>query len=431
MKKAFEKFRQAQQYIAEKNYNAMTDMLTQINNSFRNNLQFGFHYFSNENRFEKTTDYMIANEIIYMILTELDFSYDDNFIQLCTDTHNNIISSDDNYLPFNYNYFTMNRIKKELRVHTIKLFLKKLQTTFNASSAISSYMEKLVWYTAFEGDDELLEEIYNLTNNEVAFLDPNGTCLCSWMWMYLQVIIDRNRYDLLDKTIKLIYEKNNYDFTEIGNCTFTTMTYSEFIFLLYRRYVPETSDSQIIEKLLDSSYFRMFRNNSNNIIVKNELEYLSKLRFKTRNANFIFELWLLSERKYKKEYLYSLMEENPILFINNDWIDPCSEKECFDFLKEMLIDNPDITVSFDPKYMFMNLNITQLKKVFSIRKPILTGRIKDNQCIIFLIKTKSKKLKTLLESIKIDDKTRDDLIEICIQYKNIPALNIISNYSKE
>ena len=434
MEAAFEKFRKAKQYIAERNYKELTTMLNKMlkkPNTF-------FYRCDAEECFESITNRMIACEFYHMIFTEPDFFDNKKFHKLCYKIEEEFVDLDYHSLIC-FDHFIMSSVKKENRINVIRIILQKIKLDSYSDSLVGDYMKNVVWYAAFEDDDTLLEEIYNLAENEINPVFHSE--IKSWMWMYLKVIIDKNRYDLLDKTITLIYGKENYDFTSLYITSLTNMTYSDFICMLYRRYCPEISDSQIAEKLLESMYFQnlyyvaIFKND----ISPKEFDCVMKLNLKTNNANCVLALWLLSHCTYSKEYLYDFLKDKPVLYLNNPWIERCVSHNKIDpakykFLLSLLEDVPGITLSIDncssSKYTNFNINSIQLEELFSLHKPVMTDNVRDNQLLMSLIKTESKKLRPLLKALTLDEKSAADLIKLCVKSKNTYALSIINEYWK-
>lgn len=437
MKKAFEKFNRAKQYIAEKNYSELTEMLNEMLNVNSNIWGFGFHL-NRQESFERITNYMILHELNQMIFTDPTFYDNTNFITLCctVEKHTRICI---NYnIMICFDHYIMSVAENEHRTDIIKLILTKLNTDFSVRTTISQYMEFIVWYAAYTDNDTLLEEIYTLAENDdeqiIKFSFESE--FCPWTWMYLEVIIEKKRYDLLDKIIELIFGKGNHDFVTFYNFSRSDMAYSELICLLYRRYCPEISDSKIAEQLINSKHFNTLNHpfvSSDNR--ETELNCIMKLKLKTNSVNCILALWLLSEGKYSKEYLYSLLKDKPVLYLNDKWIESCVIRNTiapdkYEFLTGLLRDIPNITLSIDnydnSGVVSFNINSIQLKELFSICNPVLTDKVCDNQLLNSLINSNSRQLKPLLQTLELDEKSKEDLIELCVKSKNNQVLNILN-----
>lgn len=441
MKKAIEKFRTAQKYIAEKDYSRLTAMLNNILSSdsaklFDDRAEAG----NKLRRFEVITDYMIVKELINMSQTDPDFFTDDLF-ELCCNAEKNLYFPNFNHVYLDYS--KLSSLNEKQRAASIRLIFRKAYIENYSFEDRMTCIEQIVWFSAFEENDIILDELYNLAEEKK--LLQISICIDLWMWMYLEAIVTRKRFDLLDKITELNYKKVNYEFTKYSCSYCSNLTYSDFVYLLYKRYRPEISDSEIGEKLLYSDQYSItYRYSLDDFtyVTGAEPEFIMKLNMKTANVNCVLALWILSEYKLEKEYMYSLLKEKPVLYLNDRWLEVFTLHEentadKFGILLDFLKGIPDISISMDNhdnawRWILYFGNI-QLKRLFSVCRPTITDKIITNQILIEIIsmESKSKKLKPFLEVMELDEEAIDGLIELCVACNNTYALGLINNKVKK
>ena len=435
MKKAFLKFKKAKHYIAEKNTAELTRMVNDILETEKG-ITFTFEFEKTE-CFESVTNYMIVSELINAKNYGFDFIPDDELISLCKEARNILgfpVNSWNDTPPF-FDHHIMSLIHPEKRLDAIKIILNTLDHDFSRIHHIQKYLTYVVWYAAFEDDDTILEGIYRMIDDYNLLI--NNVTPNKWVLMYIEAIIKKNRYDLLDKLIPVIFESVDYDFTHFHTYIKMDMSYSELVYLLYKRYYPEISDGQIAEKLINSYHFANLINHTNDADnIEPELKFITHLKFRTNAANCVLALQTLSNGKLQKEYLYSLLSDKPVLYLDDNWLDLYASSyntapEKYKFLLDFLKDNPRITLSIDNnKSLFsgsLSINNSQLNQIFSVRRPTITNKICDNRLICNLVGLRAKQLRPLLKHLKLDEATRSDLIELCVEYKNLSALNLLNN----
>lgn len=441
MDKYFEKFRKFRQCIAEKNNNALTDILTNIISI--NEDPFSMHRFKDVKCFEYTTNKMIANELSALI------NYDENcfdskdIVSLCADAMNVFgyprwIS---NPVP-SFSHLFMSYIKRENRSDALKLIIKQIIKDNGPVNILPDVMTQAVWYAAFEDDDVLLENICIWAENSIVHAIFDYMIL-DWTWMYLEIVIGKNRFDLLDRMVSLILstaftlDGNCDDFTKLYKITLSDMSYSEMFYLISKRCNPEMSDAEIVEKLLNSKHFEnMMLDPGGNKHYKAELDFIMKLNFRTNYANCVIALWMISEYKLQKDYLYSLLADKPVLYLNDIWtglydykVENGSDKN--GFLQNFLKDIPHMVLSIDNTdamtWSSMNIDNLSLSRIFAIRKPVITDDARENTLLYHFFVTNNKKLYTLLRNLIMDEEIKNGLIELCVGHKNYTALNILTH----
>ena len=441
MKRSFEKFSSAQKYIAEKNYSALSDMLHAISET-HNDSFFNATGISTEiKHFEYVADTIIMDSLDNMLLTDPDFFADQDFRTLFLDILNNIFHADWSNSEVNFDYSLMSCIKTEKRMDFFKLTFRRLKKTFRAAESASEFMEKIVWYAAFENDSTLLEDICRTAEERICPAVQRE--ILPWTWMYLEVIIRNSRYDLLDRMVDLIYGKDDHDFTGIGVHCCTDLTYSEYICLLYRRYCPQAGAEEIAEKLLFSEY--MWQLPSSFVAggdMETEAAYILSMDFRTNLVNCLAALWLLSDRTCTVEELCRFLGDRPVLYLNNSWVNMCAStkpyKESFKFLTELVKNIPDIVISidnfndYDVNYAFsstpdaVDITVTEMNSIFSVSKPVVTDKISENKFLLSLICSDSPKLKPLLKNLVLDEEIKNALVELSVEHKCIRAMDILN-----
>lgn len=435
MKKAFEKFRKAKQYIAEKNTAELTKMVRDIIET-SNHFNFIFDFDKTE-CFEDITNHMIVSELFHARTYNCDFIPDDELISLCKEARNILgfpVNSWNDTPPF-FDHHIMSLMHPEKRLDAIKIILNTLDHDFSRIHNTSRFLTYVVWYAAFEDDDAILEGIFSIIDDHNLLI--NNVTPDMWLLMYIEVIINKNRYDLLDKIIPMIFETVDYDFTHFHTYIKMDMSYSELVYLLYKRYYPKISDGQIVEQLVKSYHFsNLINTDSITDNIKAELEFITHLNFKTNAANCILALWALSDGTLQKEYLYGLLSDKPVLYLDDNWLDLYAanyntKPENYKFMLDFLKDNPSITLSIDNNKSLFNgslsINNSQLNQIFSICKPTITDKIADNKLINNLIGLRAKQIRPLLKYLELDPGSRADLIGLCVEYKNLSALNFLNN----
>lgn len=438
MKKAFEKFRKAKQYMAEKNTAELTKMVRDIIET-----ESGFHFtfeFEKTECFESVTNYMIVSELINAQLYGSDFIPDEELTKLCTHANNLLDAPSSiwgNPSPL-FDHYLMSLIHPEKRLNVIRIIMNKIDQSFPTFCNKTRYLALIVWYAAFEDDDTILDELCRMM--EDCNLSVDNIVPDKWFLMYIEVIIQKNRYDLLDKIIPLIFESVDYDFTHFHSYIKMDMSYSELVYLLCKRYRPEMNDGQIVEQLINSYHFtNLIHNSDDTDKIKAELNFITNLNFKTNAVNCVLALWAMSDSELPKEYLYGLLSDKPVLYLGDSWFDFYAMRYNINpgnyaFMLNLLKDNPQITLSIDNNdtlSVFLGINNTQLNQIFSIRKPVITDKITDNKLMCDLIRSNAKQLKPLFKHLELDEEARTDLIELCVEYKNLSALNLLNKQVKK
>ena len=446
MKELMEKIKTAEKYIAERDIEKLSQMLGEIISSttitdehpFGTSVVYRTRKAPFMSNFEYLTNCMIARKFKSLIFTDPDLMDNKGFFELCCKAEEFM-----DYNCFSYTHLDyMERLNPDRKQwhHILKHVINDMVATRLPSLAIYFPMNELVWYAALWNDETMLEEICELTGKDVppTIMDYGGEIITEWMWMYLEAIIKKKRFDLLDKAVQLIYGKDNYNFTDISYIWKPGLKYAEYIWLLYKRYCPELSDGEIVEKLIYSNTFSNHFYTGSAPIFPSEVDFILNQDFTTNNANCILALWLSTPIELKE--LCRFLGDKPVFYLNDRWIDqhPVSFERNIDncdFIAELLRTVPNMTLSLDnhdiSAYGHITFTAPRLKKLFSVKKPITTDKIYDNKIIKALVTSKSRKLDTLLGAIDFDEEKRDEFVELCVRTQNMTALNFLNTEFKK
>lgn len=169
------------------------------------------------------------------------------------------------------------------------------------------------------------------------------------------------------------------------------------------------------------------------------IDFLPNISFTTSDAVLIFQAYMTEKKQHNDrnaEMIMKLMSDDAVFMLQREaFRDPGFYKDAGKWIKEnnipICIDNE--LENIDPVLDFMTgpfsdsdtsiYNISYIKNIIKDNKLICNGNIKENSYINGLFKFDARALPIILGALDINTEMRDDLIDMCIEYKNFNALN--------
>lgn len=343
-------------------------------------------------------------------------------------------------LYFTLRYSEMLLNNNELAFKTLHIIVRLLDNI-----SLGDFLSEMLEIST---DDRLLETITDILEDEtlqVSSFTCSVTFFEKWLWLYLTTVIKKNRFDLLDRAVEIIYKGDYKKFLSKVYYSDNEFSFTKYVCLLFERYASELSKEQIgelfvsndyVDKIL-SAYFLKITDTKPDF--KNVLTDLSNEIFeigvKFKNINSLMCSGIILSNNIDESIIQNMFEEETILYIgtssyhlrhNSEWI------------LNYVENHPECIISIDNfKRDKLNdcsnglcMNNTQFKQLLKGRKLSMTDKVSENNCLNELIKGNARILPLVIAALEPDAQMCADLVDLCVKYNNIKALNIVNDIYK-
>lgn len=298
-------------------------------------------------------------------------------------------------------------------------------------------------------DEKFLEDITDILEDNTLSIGNNvysSNSFSQWIWMYLTAVIEKNRFDLLDRAVEVIYKSDYNNFLSKVYYSNDEFSFTKFVRLLIERYAPEISPEQIGELFVTNNYADRIVGAYYLDISDNKMDYeemmkklaneIFEIGVKFKNINVLLNFGVVLNKNIDESIIQKMFDEDTVLYIG---INSYFMSKNFDWMLQYVRNHPECVISIDnfnrnninSCYNGLCVNKSQFKRLLNDRKLVLTDKVSENNCLNALVKNNAKILPLVIEAIEPDEQMCADLIDLCTKYNNINALNTVNNIYKK
>lgn len=394
----------------------------------------------------------VVSLIFDLVFTDPDFFDNDKmrnmFEKMVADNSNILGNISKTYLYGATNlYFTFRYI--EMVLNKDKNMLKTLGIIGRLSDAIT--LESLLYdILNISTDDMILEAITDILENSTTWLVKSvqsSDIIYEWLWLYMTAIIRQNRFDLLDRAVEVIYKSDYKNFLSKIYFSNDGFSFTKYVKFLFERYAPEISKEQLRELFVSSNYLDKAVRAYFSKMCDSKISYeemmedlvndILEIGVKFKIINSLMGSGMIFDQSIDESILQKIFdEEETILYIGTN---SYFMNYNYEWMLQYVSNHPECIISIDnfecsnrqECYNGLCINNTQFKKLLRGRKLSLTDKVSENNCLNELIKGNAKILPLVIASLEPDAQMYEELIDLCVKYNNIKALNTVNNVYKK
>ena len=428
-----------QRYIEERDYDNLIHTIDSINGVNLN----CFWGLNSKNIYADAIMSLMFN----LIFTDPD-SFDNDKMSIAFKkmmNNSNMVSSISNSysygainLYFTFRYVEMIMNNKKNAPKTLDVIVRLVENL---------HLEAFMYIILNISDDELfLETITDILEDSTTWLVKgiqSRDTFDDWLWLYMRAVIRRKRFDLLDRAVAIIYKSDYKNFLSKIYFSNDDFSFVKYVKLLLERYAPEISKEQVRELFIGSNYLEKAVKAYFSEMCDNKISYeemianlandISAEGVKFKNITSLMSSGIILSQNIDESILQKILdEEETILYIGTS---SCIMSHNYEWMLQYVKTHPECIISIDNfkrgdmEECNNGLFITnaQFKKLLKGRKLSLTDKVSENNCLNELIKGNAKILPLVITSLEPDTQMYAELIDLCVKYNNIKALNTINN----
>ncbi len=278
--------------------------------------------------------------------------------------------------------------------------------------------------------------------NGFIYADIPNNIMNQWVFVLISFLIKKERYDVLDRVVEVVYQNKNFD-AKLVSCQLYGISWLEIVKALYNRYMPEVTEKQLGEIILNNSWL-LSRGDSSFYytglrLTDSELYELAGSGAKVYVLNKILPMIPEFKNEDIEERFINFIDDEAVFYLNDTtWF--CCNKE--EIIEKIVNAKPNLTISIDNNEYFptipsrtsnhMFVSDQSMRQIIKDRKISFNGRIKDSTFFRALVKNNKKIIHTILARLDVTDEMLGELAELCVEYKNLDLLNRINKgYNKK